>query len=62
MVKILNLNNNHTYFIQMQIFSISGMDLSEYLLKTDHFEKMHVLKDEGKVEGAPNWRQVDYYL
>jgi len=35
------------------------MDLSEYLLKTDHFEKMHVLKDEGKVEGAPNWRQVN---
>ena len=46
----------------MQIFSISGMDLSEYLLKTDHFEKMHVLKDEGKVEGAPNWRQVHYQL
>ena len=35
-----------------------GMDLSEYLLKIDHFDKMHVLKDEGKIEGAPNFRQV----
>jgi len=34
------------------------MDLSEYLLKIDHFDKMHVLKDEGKIEGAPNFRQV----
>ena len=36
------------------------MDLSEYLLKIDHFDKMHVLKDEGKIEGAPNFRQVSF--
>jgi len=35
------------------------LDLTEYLLKIDHFEKMHVLKDEGKIDGAPNWRQVN---
>ena len=37
------------------------MDLSEYLLKIDHFDKMHVLKDEGKIEGAPNFRQVPIF-
>ena len=37
------------------------MDLSEYLLKIDHFDKMHVLKDEGKIEGAPNFRQVSVF-
>ena len=34
------------------------MDLSEYLVKIDHFDKIHVLGPEGKIEGAPNWRQV----
>jgi len=35
------------------------LDLSDYLLKIDHFDKMHVLKDEGKIDGAPNFRQVN---
>merc|ERR1711962_1876898 len=34
------------------------MDLSEYKLKIDHFDQMHVLPDETKVEGAENFRQV----
>ena len=42
------------------IICFIGMDLSEYLLKIDHFDKMHVLKDEGKIEGAPNFRQVSF--
>ena len=39
---------------------IIGLDLTDYLLKIDHFDKMHVLKDEGKIDGAPNFRQVKY--
>jgi len=35
------------------------LDLTDYLLKIDHFDKMHVLKDEGKIDGAPNFRQVN---
>ena len=34
------------------------LDLSDYKLKIDHFDQMHVLNDESKVEGAENFRQV----
>jgi len=34
------------------------MDLTDYKLKIDHFDQMHVLADENKVEGAGNFRQV----
>ena len=33
------------------------IDLSEYKLKIDHFDQMHVLGEE-KVDGAHNFRQV----
>jgi len=33
-------------------------DLSECRLKIDHFDKMHVLTGDLKIEGAPNYRQV----
>ena len=34
------------------------MDLTEYKPKVDHFENIHTLAEEGKIEGAPNFRQV----
>ena len=34
------------------------MDLTNYKLKIDHFDQMHSLGDDKKVEGAPNFRQV----
>merc|ERR1712121_192523 len=34
------------------------IDLTDYKLKIDHFDQMHVLADETKVEGAENFRQV----
>jgi len=34
------------------------LDLTEYKIKIDHFDQMHVLGEEGKVEGAGNFRQV----
>ena len=34
------------------------IDLTEYKLKIDHFDQMHVLEEEGKLEGAENFRQV----
>ena len=34
------------------------MDLTDYKPKVDHFENIHVLSDEGKIDGAPNFRQV----
>ena len=36
------------------------LDLTAYKPKVDHFENIHVLPEEGKVEGAPNFRQVRY--
>ena len=27
-------------------------------MKIDHFDKMHALGNDGKIDGAPNWRQV----
>ena len=35
-----------------------GIDLTQYKVKVDHFEGVHVLKDEELLEGAPNFRQV----
>ena len=35
-----------------------GLDLSEYKLKVDHFDKVHVLGQENIIDGAPNFRQV----
>ena len=34
------------------------MDLTDYKVKVDHFENIHTLPDENKVDGAPNFRQV----
>ena len=34
------------------------MDLNDYKVKVDHFENIHTLPDDNKVEGAPNFRQV----
>ena len=36
------------------------LDLTDYKPKVDHFENIHVLTEEEKVEGAPNFRQVSY--
>ena len=36
------------------------LDLTHYKPKVDHFENLHVLPAEEKVEGAPNFRQVRY--
>ena len=38
------------------------LDLTDYKPKVDHFENIHVLKEEENVEGAPNFRQVSYTL
>ena len=32
------------------------VDLSDFRLKVDHFDKMHGLGEECKLEGAPNFR------
>ena len=34
------------------------IDLSDYKLKIDHFDQMHALTDENRLEGADNFRQV----
>ena len=34
------------------------MDLTDYKPKVDHFENIHGLPEEGKIEGAPNFRQI----
>ena len=34
------------------------VDLTSTHLKIDHFDQMHVLGEEGKLSGAPNYRQV----
>ena len=34
------------------------MDLTDYKPKVDHFENIHCLPEEGKIEGAPNFRQI----
>merc|ERR1711970_237151 len=34
------------------------IDLTDYKLKIDHFDQMHVLSDESKLDGAENFRQV----
>jgi hypothetical protein len=34
------------------------IDLSDYKLKIDHFDQMHVLTDENRLEGSDNFRQV----
>ena len=36
-----------------------SIDLAQYKLKVDHFQGIHILKDEGFLEGAPNFRQVE---
>jgi len=33
-------------------------DLTECQIKIDHFDKIHALSEEGKIDGAPNYRQV----
>ena len=35
-----------------------GDDLKDYKVKVDHFDDIHMLGDEGAVEGAPNFRQI----
>ena len=35
-----------------------GLDMSEYKLKIDHFDQVHVLGSENIIDGAPNFRQV----
>ena len=35
------------------------MDLTDYKPKVDHFDHIHALADQGKVDGAPNFRQVE---
>ena len=40
---------------------MTGADLSECRLKIDHFDKMHVLTGDLKIEGAPNYRQVNLH-
>ncbi len=35
------------------------IDLSDYKLKIDHFDQMHVLTDENRLEGSDNFRQVN---
>ena len=32
------------------------VDLSDFRLKVDHFDKMHGLGEECKLDGAPNFR------
>ena len=34
------------------------IDLTDYKLKIDHFDQMHVLPDENRVDGSDNFRQV----
>jgi hypothetical protein len=34
------------------------VDLVTYRIKIDHFDQMHTLGDDVKVEGAPNFRKV----
>ena len=34
------------------------MDLTDYKPKVDHFENIQALPEVGKIEGAPNFRQV----
>ncbi len=34
------------------------MDLSDCRLKVDHFDQMHGLGEEMRLEGAPNFRQL----
>lgn len=34
------------------------MDLTDYKPKVDHFENIHGLSEQGKIDGAPNFRQV----
>ena len=36
------------------------LDLTDYKPKVDHFENIHVLPAEEKLDGAPNFRQVRY--
>ena len=36
-----------------------SIDLTQYKVKVDHFQGIHILKDEGFLEGAPNFRQVE---
>ena len=36
----------------------NSIDLAQYKVKVDHFEGIHLLKEEGFLEGAPNFRQV----
>jgi len=35
------------------------MDISELFVKTEHFDQMHMLGPDGKVEGAANFRKVN---
>ena len=38
-----------------------SIDLTQYKVKVDHFQGIHILKDEGFLEGAPNFRQVSQH-
>ena len=50
----------YSYCVQedLEVLNPPCIDLTEYKLKIDHFDQMHVLDEEGKVEGAENFRQV----
>lgn len=43
--------------VEEEVLTPACIDLTEYKLKIDHFDQMHVL-GEDKVEGAQNFRQV----
>lgn len=43
--------------IEEEVLTPACIDLTDYKLKIDHFDQMHVLGDD-KVEGAQNFRQV----
>ena len=34
------------------------IDLTEFKIKIDHFDQIHVLGQENKIDGAENFRQV----
>ena len=38
--------------------SFSGMDLTDFKPKVDHFEEIHALGDANRIIGAPNFRLV----
>ena len=61
-----NYTNDSIRDISSQYFSFQcsnpGADLTDCQIKIDHFDKIHALSEEGKIDGAPNYRQVINYL